>query len=231
MLAGLAQAPSRTAPTVALETAQQRAALVLDAMLEMGSITPEQAAAAKAAPATLAAQPVSPVSAAYPADWVASAVHADLGDLSGALSVRTTIDSGLQELATRTVQTVLGQQAAVADVGQAGLIAMRPDGRVLAVVGGADYAASEFNRAVQARRQPGSLFKLFVYLAALQSGVRPGDTIDDQRITVDGWSPDNYSDTFHGTVSVQDAFAHSYNAAAVRLQERIGRDRVIKLAQ
>lgn len=209
MLAGLAQAPSRTAPTVSLELAQERAALVLDAMVDVGSITAAQAAAAKAAPAALAAQPVSPIGAAYAADWAASAVRADLGDLSGALTVRTTIDSGLQELATRTVQAMLARDGTSAGVTQAALVAMRPDGRVLAVVGGGDYAASEFNRAVQARRQPGSLFKLFVYLAALQAGVRPSDSVEDQAITIDGWSPGNYSDTFHGTVSVRDAFAHS----------------------
>jgi penicillin-binding protein 1A len=231
MLAGLAQAPSRTAPTVALKTAQERASLVLDTMVDVGSITPEQAAAAKAQPATLAAQPTSSIAAAYPADWAASNVRSDLGDLSGSLTVRTTIDPGLQELATRTLQAVLSKEGPDANATQGALVAMQPDGRILAVVGGVDYAASEYNRAVQARRQPGSLFKLFVYLAALQSGVQPGDRVEDQPVTIDGWSPGNYSNTFHGTVTVREAFSRSYNAASVRLQERVGRDKVIELAK
>ncbi len=224
MLAGLAQAPSRTAPTVALETAQERASLVLDAMVETGAISPEQAAEAKATPATLAVAPVPPAGAAYAADWAAATVRADLGDLSGSLVVRTTIDPSLQDLAVAHVHRILEAEGNKADATEAALVAMRPDGQVLAVVGGADSAASEFNRAVQARRQPGSLFKLFVYLAALQSGVRPDDRIDDRALTIDGWSPRNHDGRFHGTVTVRDAFAHSYNAAAVSLQERVGRD-------
>lgn len=231
MLAGLAQAPSRTAPTVSLQTAQRRAALVLDAMVETGAVTAEAAAAAKASPATLAVPPVAPASAAYPADWAAATARGLLGDLSGSVTVRTTIDPALQELATGLVKGFIDKNGAAAEAGQAALVAMRPDGRVLAVVGGADHAASEFNRAVQARRQPGSLFKLFVYLAALQSGIRPDDRVDDSPITVAGWSPGNYTGRFHGTVTVREAFANSYNAAAVRLQERVGRDRVIDLAQ
>ena len=231
MLAGLAQAPSRTAPTVALETAQQRASLVLDAMVETGAITPEAAAGAKAAPATLAVNPAPPAGAAYAADWAAATVRGELGDLSGSLAVRTTIDPSLQELATAHVRRILEKEGPDADATEAALVAMRPDGRVLAVVGGADSAASEFNRAVQSRRQPGSLFKLFVYLAALDSGIRPDDRIEDRAVTIDGWSPRNYDGRFHGSVTVRDAFTHSYNAAAVALQERVGRDRVIGLAR
>lgn len=231
MLAGLAQAPSRTAPTVAPDAAQRRAALVLDAMVETAAITPEQAAAAKAAPAALAVPPVPPAASAWAADWAAAAARAALGDLSGSLAVRTTIDPGLQALASAVVQRRMATDGPAAGAGQAALVAMRPDGRVLAVVGGIDHARSEFNRAVQARRQPGSLFKLFVYLAALQQGVRPDDRLQDEPVTIDGWSPENYSNRFHGSVTLRDAFAHSYNAASVRLQERVGRDRVIRLAR
>lgn len=231
MLAGLAQAPSRTAPTVALKIAQQRAGLVLDAMAETGAVTPEAAAAAKAAPATLAVLPVASASVGYPADWAAAAARGLLGDLSGSVAVRTTIDPDLQDLATVLVKGFIDKNGRDADVGQAALVAMRPDGRVLAVVGGVDHAASEFNRAVQGRRQPGSLFKLFVYLAALQSGVQPQDRVEDAPITVAGWSPGNYDGRFHGAVTIREAFANSYNAAAVRLQERVGRDRVIELAR
>lgn len=231
MLAGLAQAPSRTAPTVDLATAQQRAGLVLDAMVETGAATAEQAADAKAAPAALAAPPVAPAAAGYAADWAAATARTTLGAMAGTVTVRTTIDPTLQTLATGTVQRFMAANGPAVGAAQAALVAMRPDGSVVAVVGGIDHASSEFDRAVQGRRQPGSLFKLFVYLAALQAGMRPDDRIEDQPVTVDGWSPDNYGHRFHGTVTLRDAFAHSYNAAAVRLQEQVGRDRVIALAR
>lgn len=231
MLAGLAQAPSRTAPTADLEVAQGRAALVLDAMVATGAIAPEQAAAAKAAPATLAVPATPPAALAYAVDWGATAARAGLGEMSGTLTVRTTIDPPLQALATGLVTRFMADHGAAAGASEAALVAMQPDGRVLAVVGGIDRAASEFNRAVQARRQPGSLFKLFVYLAALRDGIRPDDLVEDAPITVEGWTPDNYTGRFHGRVRVREAFAKSYNAAAVRLQERVGRDRVVALAR
>lgn len=183
MLAGMVQAPSRLAPTHNLALAQQRSRLVLQAMADTGIISQARAHETKSA------RPVGDNSSVptgtYFADWVApqaaQAFDADYGEVR----VPTTLDADLQQLAVRAV--------ANARIGgaQAALVAMRPDGRVVAMVGGRNYGKSPFNRATQARRQPGSAFKLFVYLAALRAGYTPDSMIDDRPITVDGWSPAN----------------------------------------
>jgi penicillin-binding protein 1A len=114
---------------------------------------------------------------------------------------------------------------------QVALVAMRPDGRVVAMVGGRNYAKSPFNRATQAVRQPGSSFKLFVYLAALRAGMTPDSTVLDEPVTIEGWTPENSNDTYSGPITLREAFARSSNVAAVRLQERVGRQNVIKAAR
>ena len=114
---------------------------------------------------------------------------------------------------------------------QAALVAMRPDGRVVAMVGGRSYKKSPFNRATQARRQPGSAFKLFVYLAALRAGYQPDDIIEDSPITIDGWSPANVDGVYRGRITLREAFLRSSNAAAVRLSERVGRQNVLRAAR
>jgi penicillin-binding protein 1A len=108
---------------------------------------------------------------------------------------------------------------------------MRPDGRVVAMVGGKSYSDSPFNRVTQARRQPGSAFKLFVYLAALRSGWTPDSLIEDRPITIDGWSPVNHDGVYRGEITLREAFARSSNAATVRLSEEVGRDNVIRAAR
>src|SRR5213075_2013099 len=113
---------------------------------------------------------------------------------------------------------------------QAALVAMRPDGTVVAMVGGKDYARSQFNRAVQARRQPGSSFKLFVYLAALRQGATPETLVADEPVTVGKWQPENASGRYQGVMTFRDAFAHSSNVAAVRISEFVGRDEVVRAA-
>jgi penicillin-binding protein 1A len=142
----------------------------------------------------------------------------------GEVKVKTTLDWTLQRIAQRVVaQAPAGAQAA--------LVAMRPDGRVVAMVGGRSYAQSPFNRVTQARRQPGSAFKLFVYLAALRSGWTPDSMIDDKPITVDGWTPENSDRVYRGKITLREAFARSSNAATVRLSEEVGRDNVIRAAR
>jgi penicillin-binding protein 1A len=131
----------------------------------------------------------------------------------------------LQRLAVRAVSN-----APIGDA-QAALVAMRPDGRVVAMVGGRSYSKSPFNRATQARRQPGSAFKLFVYLAALRAGYRPDDIIEDSPITIDGWSPANVDGVYRGPITLRQAFLRSSNAAAVRLSERVGRQNVLRAAR
>jgi penicillin-binding protein 1A len=141
------------------------------------------------------------------------------------VKVETTLDRNLQRLAVRAIG-----RAAVGDA-QAALIAMRPDGRVVAMVGGKNYADSPFNRVTQARRQPGSAFKLFVYLAALRAGWTPDSLIDDAPITIDGWTPVNSDRVYRGKITLREAFARSSNAATVRLSEDVGRANVIRAAR
>ena len=230
MLAGLIRAPSRYAPTRDLELAQTRAALVLDSMAEVGSITGAEASAAKTAPARPAA-PRTHADHGYFADWVVteSRLYADAEQPR--LLVRTTLDQELQHAAEEAVQAAFGDAAAAAGAEQVALVAMSPDGRVRAMLGGRGYAGSQFNRATQAERQPGSAFKLFVYLAALEAGLRPEDRISAAPIQVDGWAPRNLDDRYPPSISLLDSFAGSVNTAAVRLGEQVGRQRMIRIAE
>ncbi|WP_444858701.1 transglycosylase domain-containing protein [Sphingosinicella sp.] len=143
----------------------------------------------------------------------------------GERQVVTTLDGDLQRLAARTVRRAGLGRAQVA------LVAMRLDGRVVAMVGGRDYAQSPFNRATQARRQPGSAFKPFVYLAAFRAGLTPNTPVDDRPIRLGSWTPRNYSDSYRGRISLREAVAHSSNSVAVQVQERVGRDAVIRAAR
>ena len=140
------------------------------------------------------------------------------------MKVRTTLDWTLQRIAQRAVSHApAGAQAA--------LVAMRPDGRVVAMVGGRSYANSPFNRVTQARRQPGSAFKLFVYLAAFRAGWTPDSLIEDKPITIGGWTPGNSDGVYRGQITLREAFARSSNAATVRLSEEVGRNNVIRAAR
>jgi penicillin-binding protein 1A len=223
MLAGLVQAPSRLAPTQHLEAAQKRSQLVLHAMADTGAISERRANS------TALARPVSQEAklpaGTYFADWVApSAAQAFESDF-GEVKVRTTLDRNLQRLAARAVS-----RAPIGD-SQAALVAMRPDGRVVAMIGGKNYADSPFNRVTQARRQPGSAFKLFVYLAALRAGWTPDSMIDDKPITIGGWTPVNSDRVYRGRITLREAFARSSNAATVRLSQEVGRANVIRAAR
>lgn len=231
MLAGLLPAPSRYAPSTSPAEAGRRAALVLDAMVEAGVISPDAGAEAKAERADFAVPPAERAGFGYLADWAAAEARERLDRVSGDFLAFTTVDPALQRLATHTVDHWLREEGAKARVTQAALVAMRTDGGVLAMVGGADYAASQFNRTAQARRQPGSAFKLFVYLAALEAGLDPDSLIEDAPIRIGDWSPQNYNQRFHGPTTLRTAFARSLNAATVRLQERIGRERIIELGR
>jgi len=225
MLAGMVRAPSRLAPTRSLTDARARARVVIAAMVREGSLRPAEAR--KLAPARLRLERVQDVpSGTYFADWVLPAARAAEGEAGyGEQRVQTTLETRLQTLALRTVRRAGLGKAQVA------LVAMRPDGRIVAMVGGKNYAKSPFNRATQARRQPGSTFKLFVYLAALRAGMSPDSTIADRPLKIGAWQPKNYGDRYRGTLTLRDAFALSSNVAAVRLSERVGRANVIRAAR
>jgi penicillin-binding protein 1A len=223
MLAGMVQAPSRLTPTRNLALAQERSKLVLGAMADTGVITRARASR------TSLARPIGRGSkvptGTYFADWVAPAAQQAFDADFGEVRVTTTLDRTLQRLAVRAIGR--------AQIGgaQAALVAMRPDGRVVAMVGGKSYKDSPFNRATQARRQPGSAFKLFVYLAAMRAGWTPDSVIEDKPITIRGWSPVNNDGVYRGEITLREAFARSSNAATVRLSEAVGRGNVIRAAR
>jgi len=222
MLAGLVQAPSRLAPTNHLAAAQKRSRLVLRAMADTGAVSGGRAASVS--PARSVVQEAKLPAGTYFADWVAPSAAAAFESDFGRVEVRTTLDRGLQRLAERAVARAPGQA-------QAALVAMRPDGRVVAMVGGKRYADSPFNRVTQARRQPGSAFKLFVYLAALRAGWTPDSMIEDTPVTIEGWTPVNSDRVYRGRISLREAFARSSNAATVRLSQSVGRANVIRAAR
>jgi penicillin-binding protein 1A len=223
MLAGMVQAPSRLAPTHNLALAQKRSRLVLKAMADTGAISRTRARSVRLA------RPIGQSSkvptGTYFADWVAPYAQKAFDSEFGEVRVRTTLDGDLQRIAVRAVN-----RAAIGDA-QAALVAMRPDGRVVAMVGGKSYGNSPFNRATQARRQPGSAFKLFVYLAALRAGWTPDSLIDDKPVTIGGWTPVNNDRVYRGPITLREAFARSSNAATVRLSEDVGRQNVIRAAR
>ncbi|HKR25746.1 MAG TPA: transglycosylase domain-containing protein, partial [Allosphingosinicella sp.] len=224
MLAGVVNAPTRLAPTRDLDAARARARLVLAEMVEGGFITAEEAEDVR--PARVRRGPRDNVpTGTYFADWVLPAAS-DLADEGyGQRRIRTTLEGDMQRAAVRAVRRAgLGRS-------QAALVAMRLDGRVVAMVGGKDYARSPFNRATQARRQPGSAFKLFVYLAAFRAGLDPNTPVDDMPIRLGDWAPRNYGDSYRGRMTLRDAVAHSSNSVAVQVSERVGRDNVIRAAR
>ena len=224
LLAGLLKAPSRYNPVTNARLAEDRAGVVLDSMIAAGWLTPFQAERARAG-AVVVRGAGSGVQSRYAADWVLERVRSYIGHKGGDLVVVTTLDPRLQRLAEQAVARNL---AAARDrkAGQAALVAMRPDGAVVAMVGGRSYAESQFNRATQALRQPGSAFKLFVYLAAMEAGLRPGDMIEDRPVTVEGWTPRNAKREHRGDVSIREAVARSLNSVAVIVSEGVGRGNV-----
>ncbi|HEX6375780.1 MAG TPA: transglycosylase domain-containing protein [Allosphingosinicella sp.] len=224
MLAGMVKAPSRLAPTRNLKLARARAKVVIGTMVRDGVLTEREARRLKPARLRVEREKVVPTGT-YFADWVLPMARAR-GEIGyGEQEVATTLESRLQKLALQTVRRAGLGRAQVA------LVAMRPDGRVVAMIGGRDYARSPFNRATQARRQPGSAFKLFVYLAALRAGMTPDSPIEDAPLRIGDWQPKNYGDRYRSTLTLRDALALSSNVAAVRLSERVGRQNVIRAAR
>ncbi len=225
MLAGLVKAPSTLAPTRNYKGAVAREKVVLQAMAYAGFMTPDAARAVK--PAVVDHRPSASMPAgSYFADWAldqARAVTEDAGYET--VTIRTTQDRQLQRLAERITRRSVPAGAEVA------LVAMRTNGDVVAMVGGKDYDRSKFNRAVQARRQPGSTFKLIVYLAALQSGMTPDTLVDDSAITTGDYRPENAGKRYRGQITLRDAFAASSNVVAVKLYSQLGSKAVGRAAR
>ena len=234
MLAGMVKAPSRLNPTVNLEAAQARSKLVIAAMAEEMMIPASEVAGVRLAVPRLA--PDELPGGTYFVDWVAPQAEAaaeedGVNGNGGQLTVGTTLDRDLQQAAIKALTSVLTNYGDGVHATQAALVAMRPDGRVVAMVGGRSYKASPYNRATQAQRQPGSAFKLAVYLAAMENGETPDTLVENSPLTIDGWSPQNYGGHYGGPTTLRSAFAQSSNVAAVRVAERVGLSNVANMAK
>ena len=223
VLAGLVKAPSNLAPTRHPQAARDRVRVVLTAMVDAGVLA-ETDAGAVDMPRIAAPRDRLPVGTHF-ADWVSADAKLGVRPGYGMQPLRTTLDSKLQAASERAVERVLGRS------GEAAVIAMRPDGQVLAMVGGRDYGASQFNRATQAERQPGSAFKLFVYLAALRDGATPDTRVDDTPLQIGDWRPANHDGRYAGSITLREAFARSSNVAAVRLAQDVGPRAVVRVAR
>ncbi|MBK7161145.1 MAG: PBP1A family penicillin-binding protein [Sphingomonadales bacterium] len=224
MLAGLVQAPNRLAPTRNPQRAAKRAKLVLNAMVATGAISEAKADATPIARIDVRYKETLPTGT-YFADWAMPQARLDTETGYADQVIRTTLDSRLQNIARNVIARAPLGNAQVA------LVAMRPNGEVVAMVGGKSYKESPFNRATQAKRQPGSTFKLFVYSAALRSGMTPDSKVDDSPITEGDYRPKNYSDRYRGKITLKQAFAQSSNVVAVRLYNQLGYSAVARAAK
>jgi penicillin-binding protein 1A len=224
MLAGLPRAPSRFNPRTDPRVAAARAREVLTAMAETGAITAEQAHAAEA---QIAFPPAPPLATGWFADWVADQAQS-LAPESVDTKLVTTLDAHQQAVAEARLTALLEGPGVAAGVTQGAVVVLdMATGAVRAMVGGRDYRQSQFNRAVLARRQPGSAFKPFVWLAALEQGVRPDDTVLDAPIRIGNWSPVDFERQYLGEITVEEALAQSINTAAVRLLQEAGGPRAV----
>jgi penicillin-binding protein 1A len=230
ILAGLLRAPSRFAPSHDPAQALERAHTVLDAMVDAGYITKKQETIAIANAPMPEHKPGAGGDGRYFADWVADQIGPLVENTPQDLIVETTLDLRLQRAAERQLDAVLAKQDN-RDVSQGALVTLAPDGAVRTLVGGRDYHASQFNRAVQAMRQPGSSFKPIVYLAALEEGMRPDDMILDAPITIGDYSPENFDGKYRGLIPAREALAESVNTCAVRVLQRAGIENVITAAR
>lgn len=229
MLAGLLKAPSHYSPTNDLALARSRAAIVLDNMVRAGYITQAQAADANAHPASLEGYSASG-SINYFVDWVADVLPGFAGEPNTDLVVRTTIDPNMQRVAEEIVAKAMAEEGAKVGASQVALVAMTPDGSVRAMIGGRAYAQSQFNRAVQALRQPGSAFKPFIYLTAMERGLTPETMRVDRPVSYGGWSPSNYLNRYDGPMTLRRALSDSVNTVAVQLTQELGVRNVIRTA-
>ncbi len=229
MLAGLVQSPSRLAPNHNPEGAVRRAALVIADMADLKMISASSAKLALAHPAR-AIKPAGAGTVNYVADWVMDAVNDIVGNIDQDIVVETTIDPTLQSAAEQALVDTLNTKGEKLNVGEGALVAMTPDGVVRALVGGRNYGESQFNRAIDAKRQPGSSFKPFVYLTALEHGLTPDTVREDAPIAVKGWKPENYEHQYWGPVTLTQALANSLNTVSVRLTLEFGPDAVIRTA-
>jgi len=230
ILAGLLKAPSRFSPARNPDLAEERAQLVLAAMSQEGYVTPSEAQTAIASPATVVTRHTT-AAKNYAADWVMDVLPKYIGAIDTDIIVDTTIDLNLQKAAETALRNGIATNRQKLGVSQGAIVTLDTAGAVKALVGGVDYGRSQFNRAIQAKRQPGSAFKPFVYLTALEHGMTPQTVRQDRPVKFGKWSPKNYTKKYYGDVSLTRALALSLNTVAARLAYEVGTDSVIETAK
>jgi penicillin-binding protein 1A len=229
MLAGLVKSPSRLAPNRNPEGAEKRAQIVLAAMADAKFVTEQQAQVAIGHPSyNVKAAGAGTVN--YVADWIGEVLDDLVGQIDQNIVVETSIDPKLQAIAEAAIIDELAAKSVKFNVSQGALVAMTPDGAVRAMVGGRNYADSQYNRAVTAKRQPGSAFKPFVFLTAIEAGLTPETIRQDAPLDVKGWKPENYGHEYFGSVTLTQALAMSLNTVAVRLALEVGAKNVARTA-
>jgi penicillin-binding protein 1A len=224
IIAGLVKAPSNYAPSADTEAARNRASVVIKLMQDNGDISAAEAASAEPAEVQIIPAPKQN-SVRYFTDWVLPQLDTLIDESVEPIEVWTTLDPNMQRLGDQVINSVTPAGA------QGALVALDRDGAVRAMIGGRDYVSSIYNRATQATRQPGSSFKLFVYLAALEAGYKPDDGVSADPITINGWTPRNNGHNFSGSVTLRQAFAQSINTVSVRLAQEVGFRTVADMAQ
>ena len=224
IIAGLVKAPSNYSPTADVEAARNRSDVVLQTMVKNGFITPDAAASIDPAKIRIQ-QTTSNNSVRYFTDWALPQLDTLIDETTDPIDVWTTLDPGMQVAADKAIR------ANAPDSAQGALVALDHDGAVRAMVGGKDYVNSIYNRATQAERQPGSAFKLFVYLSALESGMKPTDMIVDEPVTINGWSPRNANRTNLGPVTLREAFSRSINTISAKIGAQVGFSTIADMAR
>jgi penicillin-binding protein 1A len=229
VLAGLLKAPSRLSPARDPKAAEERAQLVLSAMRAQKLIGDKELTTAMSAPATRASSYWTG-SENYVADRIMDELPVLIGEVRSDIIVDTTVDLNLQKLAEQSIRRLIEEEGEKLNVTQGALVSIDNSGAVRAMVGGADYANSQFDRASEARRQPGSAFKPFVFLAALEQGRTPESVRNDAPIRIGKWTPENYNGKYYGKVTLATALAKSLNSVAAQLTMEVGPDAVVEVA-
>jgi penicillin-binding protein 1A len=224
IIAGLVKAPSNYSPTADIEAARSRSGVVLQTMVKNGFITADTAAQVNPSGVRIQ-ETTNQNSVRYFTDWALPQLDTLIDRTNDPIDVWTTLDPAMQVAADKAIR------ANAPDGTQGALVAIDRDGAVRAMVGGKDYVSSIYNRATQAQRQPGSAFKLFVYLSALESGMKPTDTLVDEPVTIDGWSPRNSTRTNLGPVSLREAFSRSINTISAKIGAQVGFSTIADMAR
>jgi len=230
MLAGVLKGPALYSPLRDLERSYHRTEDVLNNMVEAGFIDQNTADITKSRSVNIAPKQTGG-DQRYFSDWVVDNAAQLIGPAQEPLIIYTTLMPDIQNKANKALQHQMDKEGDKYKAGQAALVSLDMDGAVRAMVGGTDYTKSQYNRVTQSQRQPGSAFKLFVYLTALEKGITPDDIMRDGPVILNGWQPKNYSGHTQGNVTIREAFAHSLNTVAVKLSERVNRNNVIKMAR